>query len=461
MHLFDKLRASFRRKSNKTELTLSQQIENLLNQSNVSQGDHRLLLLRLVYEHRSRQFDALNVPSNDSKRLEFERSMLKSLLAITSSSSSSSSSATTMLGDKSQSNFQRSSRLYKSMPMATSDLPIIIVEFGQQRQRIKLNKIQFTINELLELFSQTFQHVINFKKYEIFLCNKRIDSMTNIDFSQINNDQRFKIKLKNNRAIEQFYSFNQNDLYASSINSETNEITSLKQRLNRVSMEITEIALLINSIQTNYKNLMKTLIDEDNQTIDSHKSMIETSNNSFAKNLVHQPNEDLTVPPGFKPLSMTNRTSSQDSQSTDEGIDRDTGSASIFESAHSDNGFESIYFECREDATIINEPNPITINDNSKLEWRNQSYRSRPRSHWNSNKVKYQTNYNKEQFGDRPHLKKPINPNKAPLPPEKKKNIPCKYAAGGNCKRGKILKINLIIMLEIYLGSQCRFIHVV
>jgi hypothetical protein len=90
-------------------LTLSQQIEHILNQSYVSQGDHRLLLLRLVYEHRSRQFDSLNVPHNDSKRLEFERSMLKSLLAITSSST-----------EKSKSTFQRSSRLYKSMPMATS-----------------------------------------------------------------------------------------------------------------------------------------------------------------------------------------------------------------------------------------------------------------------------------------------------------------------------------------------------
>ncbi|CAF3512400.1 unnamed protein product [Rotaria sordida] len=423
MHLFDKLRASFRRKSNKTELTLSQQIENLLNQTNVSQGDHRLLLLRLVYEHRSRQFDALNVSSNDSKRLEFERSMLKSLLAITSSSSSSTTTST--LNDKSQSNFQRSSRLYKSMPMATSDLPIIIVEFGQQRQRIKLNKIYFTINELLELFSQTFQNLINLKKYEIFLFNKRLDSMTNIDFSQLNNYQRFKIKLNNNRTIEQIDSFNQNDLYSSLMICDRNEIT---------------------------------LIDEDNQTIDLHKS----SNSSLTENAIHQSNQNLTVPPGFKPLSKINCISSQDSQSTDEGIDRDAGSVSRFESAHSDYEFESTYFECRENATLINQPNyPITINDNSKLEWRNQSYRPRQRSHWNSNKVKYQTNYNKEQFGDKPHLKKPINPHKAPLPPEKKKNIPCKYAAGGTCKRGNTLKMKLISMFEIYLGSQCRFIHVV
>ncbi|CAF1173274.1 unnamed protein product [Rotaria sp. Silwood1] len=426
MHLFDKLRASFRRKSNKTELTLSQQIENLLNQSNVSsQGDQRLLLLRLVYEHRSRQFNALNVPSNDSKRLEFERSMLKSLLAITTSSSST---TTTTLNDKSQSNFQRSSRLYKSMPMATSDLPIIIVEFGQQRQRIKLNKIYFTINELLELFSQTFQKLIDLKKYEIFLFNKQLDSMTHIDFSQLNNYQRFKIKLKNNRTIEQFDSFNHNDLFSSSMSSDRNEIT---------------------------------LIDEDNQAIHSQKSVNEISNSSLIGNLIHQSNQDLTVPPGFKPLSITNRISSQDSQSTDEGIGRDTGNLSIFESTHSDYELGSIYFECREDATIINEPNPKAITDNSKLEWRNQLCRPRPRSHWNSNKVKYQTNYNKEQFGDKPHLKKPINPNKAPLPPEKKKNIPCKYAAGGNCKRGKTLKMTLLVMFEIYLGSQCRFIHVV
>ncbi|CAF4528264.1 unnamed protein product, partial [Rotaria magnacalcarata] len=38
MHLFDKLRASFRRKPNKIELSLSQQIENLLSQSNDSHG---------------------------------------------------------------------------------------------------------------------------------------------------------------------------------------------------------------------------------------------------------------------------------------------------------------------------------------------------------------------------------------------------------------------------------------
>lgn len=98
-------------------MTLSEQIERLLNQSDGSQGDHRLRLLRLVYEHRSRQFDSLNVPSNDSKRVEFERSMLKSLLAITSSSQ--------------QSKFQRSSRLYKSMPMATS------VYLSKERNRQK------------------------------------------------------------------------------------------------------------------------------------------------------------------------------------------------------------------------------------------------------------------------------------------------------------------------------------
>ncbi|CAF4285177.1 unnamed protein product, partial [Adineta steineri] len=68
---------------------------------------------------------------------------------------------------------------------------------------------------------------------------------------------------------------------------------------------------------------------------------------------------------------------------------------------------------------------------------------SRPQ--WNSKKIQYQPNYNRDQFGDKPRVKKPFNINKAPLPPEKKKNIPCKYAAGGNCKR----------------GSQCRFIHVV
>ena len=104
-------------------MTLSEQIERILNQSDGSKGDHRLRLLRLVYEHRSRQFESLNVPSNDSKRVEFERSMLKSLLAITSSSQQSSL--------PSQSKFQRSSRLYKSMPMATS----VHLSKGRNRQK--------------------------------------------------------------------------------------------------------------------------------------------------------------------------------------------------------------------------------------------------------------------------------------------------------------------------------------
>jgi hypothetical protein len=60
---------------------------------------------------------------------------------------------------------------------------------------------------------------------------------------------------------------------------------------------------------------------------------------------------------------------------------------SIFESAHSDYQSESIYVECREDVTIINEPNRIN-NNNTQLEWRNQPYPLHP--HWNSNNAKYQ-----------------------------------------------------------------------
>ncbi|CAF0823715.1 unnamed protein product [Adineta steineri] len=428
MHLFDKLRASLRRKPHKIELTLSQQIEKLLNQSNVEEGDHRLRLLSLVYEHRSRQFHLLNVPPDDSKRMEFERSMLKSLLAITSSSSCSSSSSSSSsstspstratVNDRIQSTFQRSSRLYKSMPMATSDLPIIIIEFGQQRQRIKLNKYLFNINELLEIFSKTFQISFNLNKYDILLFNKRLDLLTKLDFTQLNNYQRFKIQINNNNQTDKCHS--------STVKSE-DEFTSLKQRINTASTEIKHVSSLINSICKNYQNLIKTLINEENQSNDNH---------------VH-----LSVPPGFKPLSKLNQKhlniSPQNSQSTDEGIDRDVGSISVFESAHSDYEIESVYLECREDLTIINEPNPISINHNSKLEWRNQPYQYRPQ--WNSKKIQHQPNYNRDQFGDKPRVKKPININKAPLPPEKKKNIPCKYAAGGNCKR----------------GSQCRFIHVV
>lgn len=99
---------------------MSEQIENLLYRSETGDGDHRLLLLRLVYEHRSKLFDSLNVPRTDAKRVEFEKSMLKSLLAITSS-----------IPTTTKSNFQRSSRLYRSMPMATS------VDPSKRKTRLK------------------------------------------------------------------------------------------------------------------------------------------------------------------------------------------------------------------------------------------------------------------------------------------------------------------------------------
>jgi hypothetical protein len=192
----------------------------------------------------------------------------------------------------------------------------------------------------------------------------------------------------------------------------------------------------------------------------------------FQTIITEDKNPDLLVPPGFKHLSNDHSTSSCDSQS----IDGDTESVSIFESAHSDYESESIYVECREDLTIINEPNRIkNPNNNTQLEWRN-----RPRPQWNSNKVKYQK-------------KNTVNPNKAPLSAEKKKNskfkeissqemISISYSSMQICcwwelqvsllpdllnsipsfyfRRGNTLKTQLPISYFI-LGSQCRFIHVV
>jgi len=70
-----------------------------------------------------------------------------------------------------------------------------------------LSKFCFTTNELLELFSRTFQISLNLKKYEILLFNKRLDSMTKLDFTQLDNYQRFKIQLNNNSTRKLFDSY--------------------------------------------------------------------------------------------------------------------------------------------------------------------------------------------------------------------------------------------------------------
>ena len=166
-------------------------------------------------------------------------------------------------------------------------------------------------------------------------------------------------------------------------------------------------------------------INEDNRL---HKPLKESSSVLPSETFLDQPNRDLSFPPGFKPFinhrtnvhQQQSITSIQDSQSTDEGISHDTSNISMFESVRCDSDLESIYHECYEDVAVINKLNSMMIRDNNKLECCNQSYR--PRYHWNSNKVKYQSNYTRNQFDRKPRLKKPINPNKAPLPPEKKKN---------------------------------------
>ncbi|CAF3390368.1 unnamed protein product [Rotaria socialis] len=102
MHLLNKLRTSFRRKPNERQLTLSEQIETLFKESNRFVEDHRLKLLLHVYEYRLRQFNSLDISFEDFKRIEFERSILKSLRAITSNLPA------------------KPSHLYKTMPTATS-----------------------------------------------------------------------------------------------------------------------------------------------------------------------------------------------------------------------------------------------------------------------------------------------------------------------------------------------------
>jgi len=71
-----------------------------------------------------------------------------------------------------------------------------------------LNKFYFNLNELFELFSRTFQTKFNSQKYDILLFNNRLDSMTNLDFTQLDNYPRFKIQL-NNKQISSYSSANE------------------------------------------------------------------------------------------------------------------------------------------------------------------------------------------------------------------------------------------------------------
>lgn len=84
---------------------------------------------------------------------------------------------------------------------------------------------------------------------------------------------------------------------------------------------------------------------------------------------------------------------------------------SVFESVQSDRGFESVYLECRESNTVTNDIDP------NKCQRRNEPYRSRP--------YENSKNCNRKEAGDKPRVKKFVNPNKPPLAAEKKKNSMC------------------------------------
>ena len=73
------------------------------------------------------------------------------------------------------------------------------MEFGQQRQRLKLKKFHFTIQELLQLFSRIFHTSFDLQNYDILLFNERLHSITNLDFTQLNIYPRFRIQLHNHQ----------------------------------------------------------------------------------------------------------------------------------------------------------------------------------------------------------------------------------------------------------------------
>ncbi|CAF1334109.1 unnamed protein product [Didymodactylos carnosus] len=126
MHIFQKLRASFRRKhhsDSKTLLTdellqvsssnVSDKIEQLLfnnDELNKTKENSTCEIIRQIYHYRMNEFDKLTLDKEHPKRLEFEQCILKSLVTNMKNDQ--------VINDQKTNPFQRNMRLYKSMPIA-------------------------------------------------------------------------------------------------------------------------------------------------------------------------------------------------------------------------------------------------------------------------------------------------------------------------------------------------------
>lgn len=75
------------------------------------------------------------------------------------------------------------------------------MEFGQQRQQVTLKKFHFTVQELVQLFAQTFQTTLDLENYDISLANQLLNPSIELNFMQMGKYPRFKIRLRNTSTI--------------------------------------------------------------------------------------------------------------------------------------------------------------------------------------------------------------------------------------------------------------------
>lgn len=73
----------------------------------------------------------------------------------------------------------------------------IIVEFGEQRQRIFSRKTNFTVKQLFALFSDVFHVEFDSLNFDLFLFDEKLSTMREVNLKTCKIYPRFRIDPKN------------------------------------------------------------------------------------------------------------------------------------------------------------------------------------------------------------------------------------------------------------------------